>query len=262
MGQRQQSDQARTVVVSADYPHSLSLGEMSFELNGHGLNPLLDAATALLALAVRLRHLSDYGDCENLRLLIINEIKTFQQTLEAQDTERGVILSARYILCSLIDEAVLNTPWGASSGWSKKSLLSHFYHDTSGGETVYHILSRLQTEPARNKQMIELLYVCLRLGFQGKFATIENGSRSLDLIAENLYSTISPLLPQEAETLSDHLTPCPQRQSRLRRWLSIRLIGGLTAVVLIAGYLWMNAAVKDALVPVKTDLETIARGGM
>merc|ERR1719225_2331196 len=33
-------------------------------------------------------------------------------------------MSARYVLCSVIDEAVVTTPWGGRSDWSKTILIS------------------------------------------------------------------------------------------------------------------------------------------
>jgi hypothetical protein len=72
------ADDDRTVVVSAhgpQAPHRSDLGSLSFDLVGNGLNPLLDAATALLNLATRVRGLPDHPDVDGLRLLVINEIK-------------------------------------------------------------------------------------------------------------------------------------------------------------------------------------------
>jgi type VI secretion system protein ImpK len=51
------------------------------------------------------------------------------------------ITAARYVLCSVIDEAVVITAWGSQSDWSQMSLLSRFHNETFGGENSSSCLS-------------------------------------------------------------------------------------------------------------------------
>ena len=75
---------------------------------------------------------------------------------------------ASYFLCSLIDETVLNTPWGNQSNWGHHSLLIQFHNEAWGGERFFQILDRLKQQPAQGLNLLELAYLCLSLGFEGK----------------------------------------------------------------------------------------------
>ena len=88
-----------------------------------GANPLLQAAVPLLVLAGRLRGQISNADVESLRRQTIQEIRTFEERVRRAEVPPEDVLAARYALCTAIDEAVLNTPWGAQSDWSSQSLL-------------------------------------------------------------------------------------------------------------------------------------------
>jgi type VI secretion system protein ImpK len=79
------------------------------------------------------------------------------------------VLAARYCLCTAIDEMVLRTQWGTKSAWVKQSLLTLFHKETWGGERFYLILENMVKDPRQNIAVIELLYLLLSLGFEGKF---------------------------------------------------------------------------------------------
>ncbi|NVL25105.1 hypothetical protein F2S68_22585 [Pseudomonas syringae pv. actinidiae] len=64
------------------------------------------------------------------------------------------LLAARYVLCTVVDEAVLNTSWGSKSDWSKISLLSRFHKETFGGEKFFQLLERLSTNPFKRKRLM------------------------------------------------------------------------------------------------------------
>jgi len=42
-----------------------------------------------------------------------------------------------YVLCSLLDETVLGTPWGSESVWAGQGLLIGFHNEAWGGEKFF-----------------------------------------------------------------------------------------------------------------------------
>jgi type VI secretion system protein ImpK len=256
------ADDDRTVVVaSAQTSQPSYLGDLSFELAGNGLNPLLDAATPLIGLATRVRSLPPHPDVDGLRLLVINEIKRFEQTLDALDCDRATTLAARYCLCGMIDEAILGTPWGGGSAWSAQSVLSYFHNETWSGEKFFLILARLLQEPARHQKMIELLCVCLQLGFRGKYAVIENGQAKLEVLMENIYDVLRRLRPEYSEVLSECWSIQPRRPRRLVAWLSVRGVLLVAVAALLAVFWGLNSQIDKATEPVAALLTGIGGNG-
>jgi len=110
-------------------------------------NPLVNNAMSLLSLVTQLRNTSTHSDVQTLRHVVINEIKQFdQQALQAGCMPEQV-QTARYALCSLIDEIVLNTPWGGNSIWSTQGMLISFHKEAWGGEKFFQVLDKISSNP-------------------------------------------------------------------------------------------------------------------
>lgn len=156
-------------------------------------NRLIDAATPLLGLVIRIRRLADYRAVESLYQQVVDEVAAIDRELIEQGYERPTVVAYRYVLCAFIDEAVLGTDWGAHSVWSQHSLLSRFHNETWGGEKVFAILARMEQEPARYKDMLAFIYLCLCLGFEGRYKVMENGRDEYEQILRGLHEQLLSL---------------------------------------------------------------------
>lgn len=123
----------------------LRLDTQSFQV---GLNPIVDAAWAVLSEVVGLRRCSGRESWDTLKERLSLAVNQFETHALQGGVESSQIISARYVLCSVIDEAVLITPWGAQSEWSKKSLLSRFHNETFGGEKFSNCWSGCRATPS------------------------------------------------------------------------------------------------------------------
>jgi type VI secretion system protein ImpK len=65
-------------------------------------------------------------------------------------------------------------------------------------------LNKLSEDPSKNIDMLELLYLCLSLGFQGRYRVKPNGLNELEEIRENLYQTIRNQRRETEPELSPH----------------------------------------------------------
>ncbi|HMR03875.1 MAG TPA: type IVB secretion system protein IcmH/DotU, partial [Candidatus Competibacter phosphatis] len=79
---------------------------------GVGLNPLEAAAAPLLSLIMRLKNTHSHPDPERLRRRMIEEMKAFTVNARNAGVHEKTVFRARYVLCTTLDEVVLNTPWG------------------------------------------------------------------------------------------------------------------------------------------------------
>jgi type VI secretion system protein ImpK len=200
------------------------------------LNPLEKAASGLLALLTRLNISRNQSDPAGLKNKIIKEIQQFQLNAQAGDIEPETISSARYVLCTVLDEAVLSTPWGNSSGWSQQSLLSLFHKEVSGGERFFDLLKSLAQNPAKNRNLLELMYLCLALGFEGRYRIIVNGKDKLASIREWLYRILQNERGLADTALSPHWEGVTDRRNPLMRLIPFWTFGTLAAVLLAIIY--------------------------
>lgn len=158
-----------------------------FQIVSTGSNRLLEAAMPLLGAAVRLRGLYQLDQVEVLHTHLANEVRAFERSSEAAGYDTATVIAARYCICSMIDEAVLSQHWGADSLWPEHPLLSVFHNETWGGEKVFAILDRVVAEGNRFHDLMELIYYCINLGFEGKFHVMHNGSARLQELTETVY---------------------------------------------------------------------------
>lgn len=218
----------------ADIPPapSLDLTQLS------GLNPLDKAASLLLNLLGQIRNTSSHPDPSALHRQLAAEIRQFETRAQGAGLSPETVFTARYILCTTIDEFILSTPWGATSIFHNQSLLRVFHKETSGGEKFFQLLDQLIRDPARNIDLLELMYVCLALGFQGRYRVERDGANRLEAIRENLYRTIRNQRGDIEHGLSPHWEGLDKsvqgRRIRIPLWAMISIVLAVLAFIYVA----------------------------
>lgn len=157
----------------------------------HGINPLVTAAHPLLSIIDRLQ-LSRYvkADSEfytNLQY----ELKVFQgRAIQAQYDEETVFI-AHFLLSACINEKLndaqqLNT---FEKLMPPKPDHANDIDDKKPDEQFFEILDKVIDKPDHYLDLLELIYLCLSLGFEGKYKN--QAHQKLKSIIENLYQTIT-----------------------------------------------------------------------
>ncbi len=175
---------------------------------GNSLNPMIDAATPLLGMVMRLSTMNSQTMPEHLFAQVVTDVQAVEQLLQEQGYEPGVIISFRYILCTFIDEAALGNGWSNKNEWIKQSLLVHFHNEAWGGEKVFILLERLIREPKRYQDLLEFLWLCFSLGFRGRYKVAAQEQGEFEQIYRRLYHVLHklrgnapfPLLHQDKKT--------------------------------------------------------------
>jgi type VI secretion system protein ImpK len=155
------------------------------------LNPLVSAAGKLLVLIGKLRNLAQPPNVPALRASTADAVNQFDANARRAGVSNESVLAARYVLCTALDEAVANTPWGVQAGWNKQSLLVQFHNETWGGEKVFQLLAKLAQDVPTHRQLLELIYSVLALGFEGRYRVVDNGRAQLDSVRQRLADLIA-----------------------------------------------------------------------
>jgi len=224
------------------------------QLHGVGLNPLVRAANPLLDLVPPLRRMASHPDVEALRMQLIQAIKTFEASAKAAQVPHDQIAAARYALCTLLDETISSTPWGGGGVWASRSLLVAFHNEAFGGEKFFLILQKLSQAPKDNVDALELMYLCLALGLEGRYRVIDNGRSQLDALRERLLQLIAQQkTPVEAE-LSPHWKGASGKGEPLWRMVPVWIMAAAAAVILILLQLFLGHRLGSASDPVFANL--------
>jgi len=238
-------------------PHRVDT-EAAYFRTTHGLNPLVNAASILLAVFEKTKQAVNHPDIGGLHQRMVNEIKSFEIRAKEQGIQPEIVLSARYILCTILDEAVLNTPWGCESAWHQRSLLSIFHNETSGGEKFYIILDRLRESPSENLHILELFYICLSIGYEGKYRLNHRGKESIDRIRGELFSIIRNHRGEYERELSSTWRGLGKIRNTMTQYIPLWVVASIVSVILMSSYSGFRYWLYNSSVPVVASLENIA----
>lgn len=201
-----------------------------------GLNPIVEAAGSLLAVLAELKLPDIYCDSDKLRRKLFTQIKEFEHTAKLKGVPAMNVLIARYLVCAVLDEAVLYLPSSEQSDWASQSLLSTFHEDAGGGEKFFSIMERMSQDPVMNIDVLELIYICLALGFEGKYRVMDGGTEQLRMLRESLYQRIQLQRKREKQPLADHIAKT-DRLKPVTLGIPFRQVIGATAGLLLVIYI-------------------------
>jgi type VI secretion system protein ImpK len=170
-----------------------------------GASGLLAAAAPLLAAAIRIG--SERGrapNVEQLRRAMVEAVRDFEKRALGTGLDTRSLRAARYALCATIDDLVLSTPWGSTSTWAAQSLTSIFHNEVSGGERFFEILQQMEQDLGRHSEVVELMYLCASLGFEGRYRVMPRGIAALTELRDSVYRTIRQRRGDFERELSPH----------------------------------------------------------
>lgn len=121
-------------------------------------------------------------------------------------------------------------------------MLSSFHNETYGGEKFFLLLEKLSRNPAKYLDLLELMYLCLSLGFEGKYRVLSRGLVELDAIRDSLYRQIRSLRGDEQASLSPNWEPKQVQRHKLTRqssWVGIVCVVVFSLCAIYGGFYYV-----------------------
>ncbi len=210
------------------------------ELAQVGATPLAAAAAPLLALLSRLRNTVSQPDSGELRERAVAEVRRFEQQARADGIPVEQLRPAHYALCASLDDVVLATPWGSEGAWAARSLTSTFHQEVGGGDRFFDVLAHVRQNPGSSLAVLELMFLCLSLGFQGRYRLSPRGPAELDRVREETYGVIVRQRGRSEPELSPNWVGVAAPYRALRAEVPL-WVGGSIALALLAGvFAWAS----------------------
>jgi type VI secretion system protein ImpK len=203
----------------------------------------------------RLKNTYAHTDPEGLRNQLAAEIRGFEQSALSLGVDAETMRAASYVLRTALDEVVLcHTTWGPDSVWRREGL-----GDALGGERFFEGLEGLLTEPARHLHLLELMYICLSLGFEGRYRGKEGGREQLAALRERVYQAIRTIRGEHERELSPHWQPVSGLKDPHSYPIPVWVVAGLAGAILIAVYWVLSYRLDGASDPTFKELFGVAR---
>ncbi len=222
-------------------------------------NRLVAEAMPLLSLAGRLRQTAVYTAIDELRQRLSAEISGYENSLLQAGVSADQTRIASYLLCAFLDETINNTPWGMQYEWAQKSLLIHFHHEAWGGERFFERVEQQLKQPAQNLDLLELAYLFLSLGFEGKYRIANNGGSGLDKVRLELFQIIQKLKGDYQRDLSPRWQGLRDVRNVLVRYVPLWVVGAGLGLVVVLAYLGFMFALNSMSDQTFKDLSSLAK---
>lgn len=223
-------------------------------------NPLLEESADILAVLATSVRQPSVPDPAALKRYFIQAIRAFEENVKSRGMSESTAFNASYVVAAMVDDLVMETPWGGteSSGWSQEPVLLLLHNDLSGGERFFEILDRVSSIGNRDDHLLELLYVCLSLGFKGQFMAPEHAGE-LRNRKRDAYELISWRRDIVGKALSPHADSPVGERHGLARSIPFWVTGVVVGALVISLHLSYAVAVHNQTDPVFERLETFAR---
>ncbi len=247
----------RLAAVGAGRPSTAPI-ELADLARGTG-SPLAAAAVPLLGLSARLRAMTGNVDVNAVRENVYQELHGFAKAGRESNIQPELLRASHYAVAATIDDVVMNTPWGAHSGWNKRTMVSAFHGDVEGGERFYAYLERMTQAPTVNRPVLQIMYDCMSLGFLGRYRLRARGPAEHDQVREKVWQILRNLAgPMERELSPDWRgvnAPSNLGHRRIPIWL-VATLAALLAALIFGGFLiainTSSGSAKDGLSPLLT----------
>jgi type VI secretion system protein ImpK len=183
-----------------------------------------------------------------LRNQILSLLDAFAKDPHAQQIPADEVEEARFALVAWADETILRSSWSGREDWLRDLLQLQLFRTNRAGDEFYDHLARLRADQHHAR---EIYYLCLALGFEGRYAghdaeRAELMRQQFELLRASGHAldlaTVTPLAPPAYE-LAIHV----RGRGGKRLWPV--LLAWIGAAAAVFGLLWVSLRWLAAGVP-------------
>lgn len=162
---------------------------------------LVDLFSDLFILGAHLKSARDYGSPDALRMRLTEMFNLAEREAKRIGIPEDAVQQARYALAAFLDEMIMSVPSPHRDAWSARPLQYEFFREHIAGVEFFNRLEALRRSVPHSKDLLEVFYLCLVLGFEGQYKL--QGREKLKELVDGLALQIQPK-SGEVPLLSPH----------------------------------------------------------
>lgn len=195
--------------------------------------PLVDHFIPLLA-CLREFQQAPRDDAAALGARIDALIQSARRAASEQGVTDEAFEAALFPVVAWADEALIALAWSGAKEWPKRLLQKRYFNLSTAGIEFFKRLDQLTSDA---NELKEVYFICLCLGFQGRYS-YDRAPKALADIRQQLLTALSPGVSAAGELLIPEAyrgnSPFPMRQAKPRgRWQLSSLNAATIAVPLL-----------------------------
>ncbi len=135
---------------------------------------LSDIAAEIFILILQLRSSgSNLGQPEELRERILSFLDRFERKARKSGFVPDDLQQAKFAMVAFIDETLIASEWNKKEEWLSNPLQLQLFNRFDAGDEFFQKLIEFRKRIPDTAQILEVYYLCLSLGFKGKYAVME-----------------------------------------------------------------------------------------
>lgn len=214
---------------------------------------LADAFSDCIALVLRLKEARDLGDEAVLRAKCKALLDDSSSRAKRYGFSSEQVDDAVFAIVAFLDEVVLSADWPNKQQWLTRPLQMELYDRSDAGERFFERLHQLQKNATANASVIEVFFLCLTLGFKGRYRFVETAS--IGRMVSDSYESVSDRFPAPP-SLSPNGKPrttVAKGRAYIPSWVAF----AACALICMLVYIGMRASVRSLAGDVVTQVETL-----
>lgn len=182
---------------------------------------LAEFASDCLILILQLRSTNDYGDPVVLNNHISEMFNKFERDARMASIDNEKIQLAKFALIAFLDETIISSSWNRKDSWLSEPLQLKLFETFNAGEEFFDHLNKLRQRTSSNKDVLEIFFLCLTLGFKGKYQlqSPENLRRIIDDLNMELHPEMYKLIDTISPNGKPHDTFIETAKSKIPLWI-------------------------------------------
>ena len=125
-------------------------------------------------------------------------------------------------------------------------MVSTFHQEVHSGERFFDLLGQMRQNPGRFLPVIELMYLCMSLGFQGRYRLSPRGPAELDRLREETYALIVRQRQAPEPDLSPHWLGVAAPYRPLRPMIPLWVAASAALAVIGGMFVWFSLSLNAA----------------
>lgn len=210
---------------------------------------LVSLATPALQIVMRIKA-AIIEPSDDLRRQIAGLLKELEQRSSQFGYNEQHAQAVKFALAAFVDETVLTAQFPLRDEWEKNPLQLEYFGEHLAGVTFFNRLEAMLKDPASEADVVEVYYLCLLLGYKGKYKIYYE--QELKGVIENVADYLRRQNRLRGGALSPHWKatdqPAPSQDAGLPPWVKLTAAVALAVLFLIYAILafWLNSNVIAA----------------
>ncbi|WP_282183690.1 type IVB secretion system protein IcmH/DotU [Herbaspirillum sp. ST 5-3] len=181
------------------------------------------------------------ADADQFATQIRRLLDNFERNARRMNVSIDDIYAAKYAFCAAVDETILSSEMAIRDTWERAPLQLMLFGDQLAGENFFKELESVRERGHSSVQTLEVFYMCLLTGFQGKYAL--ESKEKLNYLIATLDKEITHLKGKRPQ-FAPHWKSPDNIKHMMRAEVPIWIIGTILAflgLMTYAGLAWLLA---------------------